>query len=197
MTATVWLVRHASTAWTGRRWCGSTDLRLTAGGRVEADRLAERLAPMLPSDIELVSSPARRASETAVIIARMVGSGASVRIDPALREVDFGEAEGLTWRRLEQRLPTIAAALASGAATIDWPGGESIAAMQGRVSAIRSAIEAATAPVVLVGHGGLIRSLVAHMVPSHTDIAFMPPASATRLHRDGSSWTILGARIDA
>lgn len=49
MSEVVWLVRHASTAWSGQRWCGRTDLPLSQAGREEAERLAGRLAEVLPA----------------------------------------------------------------------------------------------------------------------------------------------------
>ena len=195
MAATVWLVRHASTAWSGRRWCGSTDLPLTAAGRAEAERLAMRLAPILPADVELVSSPTRRATETATTIARVVGT--AYLIDPALREVDFGRAEGLTWQQLEQHLPEVAEALAAGGALIDWPGGESAADVRARVAAIWSGLDDIAGPIVMVIHGGLIRGLIAHAIPSRSDAAMVPPASATAFHHDGAGWFFAGVRLDA
>ena len=64
MTDRVWLVRHASTDWSGKRWCGRTDLRLSAEGAVEAEALAIKLAAELPANVVIVSSPARRARDT-------------------------------------------------------------------------------------------------------------------------------------
>ena len=43
MSRRVWLVRHASTDWTGQRWCGTTDLPLNEQGLAEAEQLATRL----------------------------------------------------------------------------------------------------------------------------------------------------------
>ena len=195
MSATVWLVRHAQTAWSGRRWCGTTDLPLTAAGRAEAERLATRLATRLPADIEFVSSPALRATQTAAIIARAIGT--DYRIDPALREVDFGQAEGMTWQQLEQRLPEVAEALAGGGSLIDWPGGDSVEDVRARVAAIWSGLDDVEGPIVMVNHGGLIRGLIEHAIPSPSVAEMVPTASATPLRHDGTSWSSAGKRVEA
>src|SRR5260221_663027 len=67
----IWLVRHASTDWSGKRWCGRTDLPLSAEGMAEAEELAIWLAARLPADVVVVSSPARRARDTAEPIERL------------------------------------------------------------------------------------------------------------------------------
>jgi broad specificity phosphatase PhoE len=87
------LVRHASTSWSGRRFCGRSDLTLSAEGEAEAALLAERLAPQ--AGTALRASPLRRAQQTARAIADR--HGLLVETDDALREIDFGEVEGLTF----------------------------------------------------------------------------------------------------
>lgn len=92
----IWLIRHAD-AYSGLDGLsnGRVDPALSARGREQAGKLAERLAPIRLD--ALWSSDLRRARETAEI----VGSGRplEVRVDPRLREVrthwDEGRSEVL------------------------------------------------------------------------------------------------------
>ena len=67
------LVRHASTAWTGRRYCGRSDPPLNAAGRAAAADLARELATTLAPGTRIVTSPSRRAQATATAIASAAG----------------------------------------------------------------------------------------------------------------------------
>lgn len=163
VAGTVWIVRHAATDWTGRRWCGRSDPDLNEVGRDQARRLAAELATEL-GETELrttaivLTSPLRRATQTADEIARSLA--ATVRIEDALAEVDFGAADGLTWDDVEEREPALAAALLAGLHP-DWPGGETAAAVAHRASLAAEVITGIVArgPLVVVSHGGLLQAL--------------------------------------
>lgn len=162
MTGAIWLVRHASTEWTGRRWLGRRDLPLSVDGRAEAAALAGSLGPIVPSGTIVVASPARRAIETAAPLAERLGT--AVACDPDLREVDVGRLEGLTWDEVRAKMPELAAAVAAGQ-PFDWPAGETWAQLSARVAAAWRRLEALGRPVVAVTHAGVIAGLVAALVP--------------------------------
>lgn len=195
MSEVVWLVRHASTAWTGRRWCGRTDLPLSPAGREEAERLAGRLAEALPRDAEVVSSPAQRARATAAPIGRSLNVG--YRIVETLREVDFGRAEGHGWPELERDLPDLARDIAAGRSSIDWPAGDSATVTEARALGIWLDVEQATASdLVLVTHGGTIRCLLS-AAGVEGPVEMVPPASATPLRRIDGHWSMARPRVTA
>ena len=156
----VLLVRHAETAWTGRRYCGRSDPPLTDLGVVAANRLAATLAPTLAPGIRIVSSPARRARQTAGAIAAAIAP-ASIEIDARWAEVDFGIAEGLTYEELEHVAPVLAAALLAGEVEIDWPGGETAPSLATRVEAAWRDVAASGARTLVVSHGGPLRRAIA------------------------------------
>ena len=196
----IWLVRHASTDWSGKRWCGRTDLPLSAEGIAEAEELAIWLAARLPPDVVVVSSPARRARDTAEPIERLldlrtnVGGGrGGVDVDAGLREVDFGRAEGWTWPEIERGLPRLGAALAAGASNVDWPDGETADAVSGRVGAAWQRLAERDRPVVAVCHGGVIRALLAGLGLDGDKTSSIAPASTLELHRVGRAWTVAPA----
>ena len=155
----IWLVRHAPTAWTGRRWCGRADPPLTDHGRCLATSLAARLASELPPETIVRSSPALRAVGTAEPIAAR--AGASLEIEPDLVEVDVGRAEGWTWEELEAREPATAAAILTG--RVDWPGGEPATHLAGRAATVAERISrtARTRSIVIVSHGWFLSELAA------------------------------------
>ena len=147
------LVRHASTAWSGVRYCGVSDPPLSPTGLAEASRLAESLAADLLADARIVCSPSRRAVATASTIAttaRLPG----VELDARWREADVGVAEGRTFDELSGIAPEVAATLAAGELRIDWPGGEPHALLAARVAAAWADLVADGRPAVVVTHAG-------------------------------------------
>jgi broad specificity phosphatase PhoE len=90
-------VRHGRTAWNAkRRFQGRTDVPLDAEGLAQARALAahlsrERFSISLSSDLS-------RAADTAEAIG--ASCGVLVEPEPRLREMRFGEWEGLTWNEI-------------------------------------------------------------------------------------------------
>jgi broad specificity phosphatase PhoE len=175
------LVRHGSTAWSGRRYCGRSDPPLDNLGRAEAASLAERLAPSLEAGTRLISSPSRRALATADAIA-IAGGLRQIERDERWREIDFGLAEGRTFEELEAIAPTTSAALLGGATDIDWPDGETAGSLAARVAAAWSELAAAGRPAVVVTHAGPILHALA--LAGDRSVAFteLPrPGTVTRV----------------
>jgi broad specificity phosphatase PhoE len=190
----LWLVRHASTAWTGRRFCGRTDVPLSKAGRGEAAALAERLAAIVPDDVLVASAPAARARETAERLRAALRGHGRVEVDDRLREVDFGRAEGLTFDRLGETMPGVAAGLAAGDA-IDWPGGESAASVRQRAGDVWLDVRRAGRPRLLVTHGGFIRALlgVAFGRQPLADV-WIGPGTVVELARTGRQWQVVSVQ---
>ena len=144
------LVRHAETEWNREgRWQGHADPPLNDAGRAQAHALAETLAG---EEVDAIyTSDLRRAAETAEILAAALGR--PVTADPELREIDVGSWSGLTRAEVAERYP-------------DWEthDGESIEALQARVVAavLRIARQHPDGQVLIVTHGGSIRSLERH-----------------------------------
>jgi broad specificity phosphatase PhoE len=147
------LVRHAATAWSGVRYCGTSDPPLSPTGLADARRRAASLVPDLPRGVRVLSSPSRRAVATASAIvdaARLAG----LELDGRWREADVGVAEGRTFDELQTIAPGLAAALAGGTLEIDWPGGETHAALAERVAEAWADVLADGRPTVIVTHAG-------------------------------------------
>src|SRR5437660_8585469 len=87
-TRRLWLVRHGLTEWnTQQRFCGHSDIPLSAQGRAQALWLAQRLKEETISVI--CTSDLVRARETAEIIAHQRTPAVPVRVSAAWREIDF------------------------------------------------------------------------------------------------------------
>lgn len=175
------LVRHARTAWSGWRYCGRSDPPLDGPGLVAAERLGAKLASALPNAPLIVSSPMRRALQTAEAIARHTPGG-HIAVDTRWAEIDFGVAEGLSFEQLERVAPAIAAALVAGQVEIDWPGGETSAAFASRIQAAWHDVAARRGTTVVVSHGGPLRVAIALATGrSAASVAVPEPGCVVRL----------------
>jgi broad specificity phosphatase PhoE len=90
------LIRHGATDMAGR-FCGHSDPPLNRTGRIQV----ERAASMLSVPKVIYSSDLVRARLSAAILAAHFGIPVQVR--PGLREIGFGQWEGLSWQEIEQR----------------------------------------------------------------------------------------------
>ena len=176
-------VRHGATSWSGRRYCGRSDPPLSADGRAAVAAVAAELAPALPPGVRFVTSPARRARQTAAVLAAAAGAD-HIEVDERWREADFGLAEGRTFDELAAVEPALASALAGGVTEIDWPGGETAAQLATRVEAAWAELVARARPTVVVSHGGPIRHAIGFDPSmSWADVGLLDPAAAVRVRR--------------
>ena len=153
VTTVTHLLRHGQTEHTPeRRFSGSTDLPLSELGRAEARAAALGLKDR-GIDV-VVASPLRRCRETAQAAAEVLGL--EVEIDEDLRELDFGEWEGLTGDEVRARSP-LAFRRWWGATDVRAPGGESVADVSARVARARGRI--------LDRHAGKTVLVVSHVTP--------------------------------
>ncbi|MEU6779611.1 bifunctional RNase H/acid phosphatase [Nonomuraea angiospora] len=127
------LLRHGETALSvERRFSGRGDAELTPNGLAQAAAAAERLSREPYRLDVIVSSPLKRARQTAEAVARR--TGLDVEVDEDLRELDFGDWEGHTFTEAQRRWPAeLSAWLAD--PEIAPPGGESFATVARRVQA--------------------------------------------------------------
>ena len=149
------LVRHGETAGASSiRYFGSTDLDLSEEGRAQMRHAAARLASRRV-DLWLASN-LRRSWSAAAIVSR----GAPVRIDPDLREIHFGQWEGLTKQEIAARDPVLYQDWQAGTEGFEYPGGEARAAFRARVARGLQRMLASPAHFAAgVLHKGVIREL--------------------------------------
>jgi broad specificity phosphatase PhoE len=139
---------------------------LTPLGRAQAEAVARRLAESGEAIAALYSSPLRRAWDTAEIIGRAL----SLQPIPheGLREIDFGQVDGLSMEEFRTVFPErFARWLDKSDMSFVWPDGERRADFFWRVGQAAEGITArhGSETVVIVTHGGTIRSILAHFLP--------------------------------
>ena len=148
------LVRHA-TAEAHGRFQGQLDVSLTSAGRQELPLLGEKCSRYPVQAV--YASDLRRARETADALARKLDLVVSVR--PELREMHFGEWEGLSWNQIARRYPKLAVQWIERFPCQTIPGGEPLTQFRKRTAAGMREIVAANQGqcVVVVTHAGVIR----------------------------------------
>jgi len=157
---TLLLARHGETDGNReQRWQGHADPPLNDAGREQARALAAELAGEPIAAI--YSSDLKRAHETARIVAEQ--NGAEVIVDPDLREIDVGSWSGMTMEEIEHRFPDDFRRWRDEGTSRDR-GGETSEELATRVVAAARRIAAAhpTGQVLVVSHGGALRSLALH-----------------------------------
>jgi probable phosphomutase (TIGR03848 family) len=190
---TLVLLRHATTAATGRRLGGrKSGFHLDAAGRAQAEAAARRLAG-LPV-VAVYASPLERTRETALPVAR--AHGLRVRIDRGLLEVDYGAWTDRPLAQLRRR--ALWSTIQHAPSRVTFPGGESIRGAQQRAVEATERLAAAHrgGTVVLVSHADVIKAVVAHHLGMGLDLfqrLVISPASSTVLVLpDGAAPMLIG-----
>ncbi len=177
------LLRHGQTEMSvHNRYSGRGDPELTDLGQVQAAAAAARLAAV-PDVAAVLSSPLRRARQTAAAVAEATGAPLIVR--DGLIETDFGAWEGLTFTEARDRDPALHAQWL-GSEDVAPPRGESFAVVARRIAAERAAVveEFAGATVVLVTHVTPIKMLLRDALQGGPGILY-------RLHLDLAALSIV------
>ena len=152
-------LRHGETAWTReRRFSGSRDLPLTTQGERQAQALADALTAERVSAV--YTSPLDRTRTTAEIVARALKL--PVTIEPGLREMAFGDWEGLTRDEVAERWPDLFDLWRTSPERAVPAGGEGVLEVAGRagkaLQQIRDLHPEGT--VVVVSHAIVLRLIV-------------------------------------
>jgi broad specificity phosphatase PhoE len=176
------LVRHgrAATATPGA-YAGWSDVPLDEDARPGLRRLASALArePIARA----YTSDLRRASDSLALLLAGRAPAPPVLVDPDLRELHFGDWEGLTYDAIAAR-PYGPAVLAGERAA---PGGEGLADLATRVDRFTERLRRETPDgtdgvVLIVSHGGPLRVLLCRLLG-------LPPAAHWRFRLDHGSLT--------
>ncbi len=156
----LYLLRHGETEFNvAGRYQGQGDSPLTARGRAQAGRHGRLLKTLVeaPEDWRLVASPLGRAMASARLVCAGLGLPEdAIETDPRLKEMAFGEWEGLTPAEIQARHPEAWAARDADRWHYPRPGGESYALLAARVGAFLREVQE---DAIVVGHGGAGRVL--------------------------------------
>ncbi|HJC47491.1 MAG TPA: histidine phosphatase family protein [Candidatus Lachnoclostridium pullistercoris] len=157
----LYLIRHGQTDWNvAGKIQGCHDIPLNETGKKQAQYLAEGMKKRPVTHV--YSSPQIRALETARAIA--ASQGVEVTAIPGLREVEFGDWEGMTWGEIKERDPERYARWVETPAEVTPPGGESRAQIYERIGdAVSTIIKEAKGDVAVVSHGAALVYAVSYM----------------------------------
>ncbi len=165
------LIRHPEVEWKNiknpessdseGRLMGSTDVPLSKTGQAHAKRIAYFLKNLKPQKI--YSSPLIRANTTAKLINGVTRK--KILNNDLLKEINFGNCEGMTFNNLSKKFPDIAKKYLDCSLDIAFPQGESLSDFRKRIGVFAdTVIKKENGIVVVVTHGGVIRSLLCHLL---------------------------------
>lgn len=148
------MIRHGETPWNAAgRIQGSTDIGLGAKGSAE---VKSWVVPERFQGFTWSVSPLARARETA----ELLGVEAPTA-EPMIREMDWGEWEGMTLAELRRDHSKVMAETEARGLDFRAPGGESPRQVQDRLRPWLAALAEAGKPTIAVSHKGVIRALLA------------------------------------
>jgi broad specificity phosphatase PhoE len=155
----LFVIRHGETASSReRRFAGTRDIPLAPEGARQCEAVARALGAEIVAAV--YASPLERARASAEVIAKP--HRLPVSIEPAFREMAFGEWEGLTRDEVAARFPAAEERWRLAPHELEIPGGETLARVAGRARAgveeLRAAHEGQT--IILVSHAIVIRMIV-------------------------------------
>jgi broad specificity phosphatase PhoE len=153
------LVRHGITEFNrDRRFTGHSDVELSAAGYRQVERLRDRLGN---EKIDAVySSDLRRALVTAEVIS--LGHKLDITRCSELREINYGNAEGLTFEEIRHLYPEVAESIANFSLQLEFPNGESFEGFAARTSAFLDELKRyqPSQTILITSHSGPLRVLV-------------------------------------
>jgi alpha-ribazole phosphatase len=149
----IYLIRHTTPLIEKGICYGQLDIDVTDSFQEEADGIQN----VLPAGIEQVySSPLIRCQK----LASYLFPSHAISIEPDLMELACGEWEGIHWDAIP---PEVIDPWMKDFVNVCIPGGESYVQMHSRVTQCFTKIINGSKPVAIVTHGGVIRSILAHI----------------------------------
>jgi alpha-ribazole phosphatase len=184
----VYLIRHGEIAGNNVfRYNGQTDVPLTPRGLDQFRLLAKRLLDKPVS--ACYTSDLSRCAQGADIIC------AGFRIKPVsrreLREMSFGNWEGMSWMELEEKFPEEWKARLADLSNYRVPGGENLLDLSNRVmpEILEIAGRHTGEEVVVVAHGGVNRVILLNIIGA-------PHSSLFRIEQDYGCMNIIDFYAD-
>ena len=153
MATTLLLARHAETGWNyAERFTGISDVPLNDTGLFQAQALARQIIAFNAPVASVYSSALQRSRSTVQPLAERLGI--EVQVIPELRELDYGEWEGLTLLQIQAHSLELFPQWLKDPAALAPPGGETGIALVERVLPVIKAL--------VVRHEGQVFFIAGH-----------------------------------
>lgn len=184
VTTTVDLIRHGEPLG-GRKYRGQIDDPLSEKGWAQ---MREAVADHNPWDA-IISSTLRRCMDFAQELGEH--TGLDVTAESRLMEIGFGEWEGRTASELEQQAPGQVGRFLRDPLNNTPPGAETLLEFETRIIGAWNDVlqQYAGKHVLLVGHAGMIRMIIRHVLDMPIDRMFriqVANAAITRIRVEGN-----------
>lgn len=150
----IYLIRHTTPLIEKGICYGQSDIDVTGSFREEAG-LIQTVLSSIPIQ-QVYSSPLIRCQK----LACHLFPDHTVSLEPSLMEIHCGEWEGLHWDAIP---PEVIDPWMKDFVNVCIPGGESYVQLHSRVTECFNRIAAAPSSSAIVTHGGVIRSILAHI----------------------------------
>lgn len=157
------LVRHGETELnSSERYWGRNDVRLSAAGLAQAEKLRHRLAD------EKIDAVYSSDLSRAVVTAETIASERKLEVMACaeLREIDFGQLEGLTFSEIGELYPEVTRQWSNWSLSLRFPGGESVEELDRRVGSFLDRLKkhSPEETVLIVAHSAPLRLLVCRLL---------------------------------
>jgi broad specificity phosphatase PhoE len=178
----IYLCQHGRTPLNREgRLRGRLDPELDLVGLAEARDLAALLGQLAPTRV--ISSPLKRAAQTAEVIAE--AAGVEVELDDRLVDRSYGEFDGELSTEVAEKYGRPSAA----------PGVESTADLVARATTVLDGIvrDTESGPVVVVTHDAVIRYVLADIAPGYSPSELVPQRTGawSLLRWADDAWTLV------
>jgi alpha-ribazole phosphatase len=189
----LFFIRHAETDMAGT-FCGHLDPELNGRGLLQLEKLLRRIR--MENIGAVYTSDLRRAHTTATAIAKAFA--VECRVSSALREISFGQWEGLTWAQIEQRDLTYSRRWVTEYPDLPAPGGEIFHDFERRVlaevSSLSTEAETKRRAIAVVTHAGVLRTVLTNVHGYSQELAWKQTGSYCSLVRLSNAGILLKSR---
>ncbi len=177
------LLRHTLSRDNRKGVFSRPDTPLSKKGLEQMEYLLEKKYPVK----KIYSSPYPRS----LILAHSLSSrlGLPLEVDERLREIDFGEFQGRTFKEIEELFPNEVAKWMEDAWSFKYPGGEDFLEVRSRA---RSFYQSISESSLIISHQALMFSLMAEILNySYRDLSRFYLGSGARIHLRSEPWRLL------
>jgi len=176
----IYLLRHGEiVARDKKRYIGQTDVPLSSKGLAQAFWWGKELSHVVFERV--YSSDLIRAMDTAKSVANILES--NIHVMPQLREIDLGDWDGDTMEHIKTRFPDSWKERGRRMDSFRTPNGESFQDLHDRVIPVfQEILSEMTGDVLMVGHAGVNRIILCHVLDKPIKELFRIPQEYAALN---------------